>query len=185
MKWSLQELNKKKDIGVPIQVELDLKESLLKRDAEILDISKISVTGNISVGRSEYIMSYNMQYTITLPSSRSLTPVELPISLMVDEVFQTKEAFEENKDEEGVDEIIVIEGQTISLDESVEDNILLAIPLKVLTPEEESSTDLPTGTFWKVVSEADYEVSADEEDDTTIDPRLAKLQELLNNSDES
>ena len=184
MKWSLQELHKLKDVGLPIDAELDLKNSLQERDKEILDISPIKVKGLISVGGQEYVMHYNMQYTITLPSARSLSPVELPMSIDVDEVFQTMETFEANKNEEGIEEILVIEGNTLSLEESVADNILLEIPLRVLTPEEEASGQLPTGSFWKVVSEEDFEKELQKEDDqSTIDPRLAKLKELLEDSE--
>ena len=180
MKWSLQELNKFKDICLPIEAELDLKEALQKREKEILDISKISVNGVIRMDAKEYILHYKMQYTITLPSSRSLTPVAIPMSIDVDEIFQTLEDFQMLKEEERLDEILVIEGNTISLDESVADNILLEIPLRVLTPEEEESNELPQGSFWKVLSEEEFEEeAAKESQQSIIDPRLAKLKELL------
>jgi len=181
MKWSLQELKKFKDIGLPIDAQLDLRDSLLQRDKEILDLSIVEVKGQIAMEASEYILSYTMDYTITLPSSRSLAPVELPKSVQVIEVFQTLEDFKNLEDEEKLDEIIVIDGQTISLDESVADNILLNIPLRILTAEEENSTDLPTGSFWQVISEEDFAKASTPEDDdqTNIDPRLAKLKDFF------
>ncbi|MBF0844428.1 DUF177 domain-containing protein, partial [Streptococcus danieliae] len=42
------------------------------------------------------------------------------------------------------------------LEDSVADNILLEIPLKVLTPEEETEESMPQGQSWQVLSEEDY-----------------------------
>ena len=45
---------------------------------------------------------------------------------------------------------------TIDLDESVEDNILLSIPIQVLTEEEQNSQEMPSGNDWEVISEEAY-----------------------------
>jgi len=179
MKWSLQELNKKKDIGVSIDTSLDLREALMARSKEILDLSPVVVKGLMSITAKEYILHYNMRYTITLPSARTLEPVPLTLSIDVDEVFQTPETFALNQKEEGMDEILIVEANTISLDESVADNILLEIPLRVLAEGEEAD-ELPEGSFWKVISEEEYEKELLEDDDElSIDPRLAELKKLL------
>ena len=48
----------------------------------------------------------------------------------------TPEQFQRRDETIVEEEVLIIEGQTISLDESVADNLLLAIPLQVLTEEE-------------------------------------------------
>ena len=55
------------------------------------------------------------------------------------------------------EEILLIEGTHLDVTESIEDNILLAIPMRVLTEEEEHSTELPKGNDWEVLSEEEYE----------------------------
>ena len=73
-----------------------------------------------------------------MASSRSMEPVELQESYPVTEVFA--EDVQSDADIEALEEdlILPIEGGKIDLSESVADNILLNIPLKVLTPEEEA-----------------------------------------------
>jgi uncharacterized protein len=88
-------------------------------------------------------------------------------------------SMEEERDEE----ILVLDTDTIDLTDSIEDNILLAIPMQVFSEEELRTTDLPKGNDWEVVSEEDY-LQKKEEVAETIDPRLAKLSELFNESED-
>ena len=57
------------------------------------------------------------------------------------------------------DLILPIEGGKIDLSESVADNILLNIPLKVLTPEEEDGQGFIEGNDWKILSEEEYQAA--------------------------
>ncbi len=52
---------------------------------------------------------------------------------------------------------------TIDLNESILDNILLNIPLRVLTPEEESGQISLSGNDWEVLSEEDFAALKQEE----------------------
>ncbi|HFH9692876.1 TPA: YceD family protein, partial [Streptococcus pyogenes] len=45
---------------------------------------------------------------------------------------------------------------------SIVDNILLAIPLQVLTEEEKKSKELPAGQNWAVLTEEDYQCLKEE-----------------------
>ena len=85
-------------------------------------------------------------------------------------------------EEERDEEILVLDNDTIDLTDSIEDNILLAIPMQVFSEEELQATDLPKGNDWEVVSEEDY--LQKKESAETIDPRLAKLSELFNESED-
>ena len=85
--------------------------------------------------------------------------------------------------EERDEEILVLDNDTIDLTNSIEDNILLAIPLQVFTEEELKSSDMPKGNDWEVISEEAY-LQKKEESAETIDPRLAKLSELFNESED-
>lgn len=182
MKWSLLELNKYKDDPCEFSETLDLKASLMQRDVLILDVSPVSVNGSLTVGKDEYLVHYLIDVTVTVPSSRSLTPVPLPLRIEVDEVFMTLEQYQRKDERLADEEVIVLEKPTINLTESVEDNILLAIPLQVLSEEERLSNEMPKGSDWEVLSEENYLKRKQEEAQQTTDPRLAKLSELFNES---
>ena len=111
---------------------------------------------------------------MTLPSTRSLKPVAIPFDFSVDEQFMTPEQFQRRNETIVEEEVLIIEGQTISLDESVADNLLLAIPLQVLTEEEKQGSAMPSGNDWAVLSEEDF-ANQKEAQAQQVDPRLAKL----------
>jgi uncharacterized protein len=184
MKWSLLELKKHQQEPVLFDATLDLKDELMKRENQILDLSEVKVRGLLTVGKNEYILHYTADVVITLPSSRSLTPVPLSMEIEVDEVFMTEEQFLNRKEQIEAEEVIILEGQTIDLDESVADNILLAIPIQVLSEEELANEDFPSGNDWEVVSEEQYHARKSQEAEEKIDPRLAKLSELFTDSEE-
>ncbi len=154
MKWSLQELNKKK--SVTFEDDLDLKQNLMSRDSEILDVSKIAVQGRLDADGGVYALNFTAKFDLTMPSSRSLTPVILPMEMTISELFTTAAFFEENQENLDADMLFVLEKDVIDLEEAVSDNILLDLPLRVLTDEEKTSEILPTGSSWQVLSEADY-----------------------------
>ncbi|MFV0559500.1 MAG: YceD family protein [Enterococcus sp.] len=184
MKWSLLELRKYQETPLAFDEELNLKDSLMKRDNLILDVAPIKVNGLLMVNKKDYLVHYTVHTILTLPSSRSLEPVQYPMEFTVDEVFMTEEQFQTRDDLISADEILIIEGNQINLDESVEDNILLAIPMQILTDEEEQATDLPKGSDWEVLSEEDYAMRQQEEAKSKVDPRLAKLSELFTENED-
>ncbi|MGM0213032.1 YceD family protein [Enterococcus sp. AZ109] len=180
MKWSTIELRRYQDEPLNFSDTMDVGESLKQRDSEILAVAPVKVTGILSVGKKEYILHYRLTTTVTVPSSRSLEPVDMSLDLSVDEIFMTQAQWSEQVDDRE-EEIIVLDSDIIDLTDSVEDNILLAIPLQVLTDEEKDGKNLPKGNDWQVVSEEEYlakKVQAE-----TNDPRLAKLSELFNERD--
>ena len=179
MKWSLLEFRKYQETPLTFHETLDLKAELMERDNLILDVAPVAVQGLVSVDKKGYLVHYTVQTTLTVPSTRSLEPVELPMDFDVDELFMTKEQYQLRDDQLSAEEILLIEDAKLDLTESIEDNILLAIPMRVLTEEEEKTTDFPKGTDWEVVSEEEYERRKLEEAETKVDPRLAKLSELF------
>ncbi|WP_146624132.1 YceD family protein [Enterococcus florum] len=181
MKWSIGELRRYKEEPLNFSETFDLNDALTKRDSNVLAVAPVTVSGILSVGKNEYILHYQLKTTLTVPSSRSLEPVEIPLDLSVDEIFMTKEQWS-SLEEERDDEILVLENDTIDLTDSVEDNILLAIPMQVLSEQEKEASELPKGNDWQVVSEEDY--LAQREKAETIDPRLAKLSELLSSEED-
>lgn len=181
MKWSIGELRRCKEEALNFSETIDVNDALIARDNEVLAVTPVTVEGILSVEKNEYILHYRLKTIVTVPSARSLEPVDLPLDLSVDEVFMTREQWS-SMEEERDEEILVLDNDTIDLTDSIEDNILLAIPLQVFTEEERNSSDLPKGNDWEVVSEEEY--LQKKESAETIDPRLAKLSELFNESED-
>ncbi|MEG0294730.1 YceD family protein [Enterococcus sp.] len=185
MKWSLLELRKYQEEPLVFQETLDLQNELISREKEIIAIRPIQVSGLITVSPKEYLLHYTVDTVITLPSTRSLEPVEVPMTFTVDEVFMTTEQYQQQADLIGAEEVLLLETQTLNLSESVADNILLEIPLQVLTEEEQHSTDYPSGDEWTVVSEDQYKEMKESQGKNQIDPRLAKLSALLGDQEDN
>lgn len=184
MKWAVQELNKFKEQGVDFDVILDVKSSLMQRDSDILDVSPVQVTGHIAVNSSEYILYARVNCSITVPSTRSLKPVEVPLSFEVDEVYMTDNQFQGITPSNQDDFIMVLEKDYIDLAPVIEDYILLNIPVQVLAEEELSGESMPIGDNWEVISEVEYNKRKREIANKQVNPELAKLQELLNNNED-
>ena len=153
-----QEIRKNPE-GLAFDQELDLLKELQKRNPEILDLKNVTATGRVAYDTGLYILDYQLTYTIVLASSRSMDPVELQESYPVTEVFA--EDVQSDADIEALEEdlILPIEGGKIDLSESVADNILLNIPLNILTPEEEAGQGFVEGNDWKILSEEEYQAA--------------------------
>lgn len=124
-----------------------------------------------------FFLDYQMTYDITLASSRSLQPVVLHEAQKVNELFVANEAVLKEQDLIGEDMVLVVENDQIVLDESVADNILLAIPIKVLSPDEEVEKDLPAGQSWTLMTEETFQQQAQEKNEANSP--FAQLQGLF------
>lgn len=181
MKWSLLELEKYRQEPLPLADTLDLKATLIERDPQIIDVSPIQVSGLISLDQETITTYVKVKGTLTLPSTRSLKPVVLPLDFDFTEFYvpadQRKRA---ELDQE--DTVIVLENATLDLDQAIVDNILLNIPMQVLTPHErEDEADMPKGNDWQVISEDAYDQLL-EARKQQVDPRFAQLKGLFDES---
>ena len=153
---NIQEI-KKNAGGLQFDQEFDLAQELKERNREVLDIQKIVARGQAQYENGLYFLDYTLTYQITLASSRSMAPVDIVEEYMVHEVFASVEDGSVQKDLLEDDLVLPFEGDTIDLAASVADNILLHIPLKVLTPAEEAGETMPMGIDWQVLTEEDYQ----------------------------
>ncbi|HEL2479819.1 TPA: DUF177 domain-containing protein [Streptococcus suis] len=167
--------------GISFDKTLDLQEELQARNGEVLGLSPVEVTGNIRFESGFFFLDYQMTYDITLASSRSLQPVVLHEVQNVNELFVANEAVLKEQDLIDEDMVLVVEDAHIVLDESVADNILLAIPIKVLTPEEEAGQELPSGQAWALMTEEDFQQKAQEKKEANSP--FAQLQGLFGDED--
>lgn len=183
MKWSLTELQKYQETPLHIEETLDLNASLTERFPDmILKVDPVSIDGYISYKDGDAMATISVKTDLLVPSSRSLTPVQFPIDFAFTEFYLP--SIEHQNRYEGEETVIVLdENSSIDLDEAVAENIVLQIPLRVLSPEEQDGSPMPTGKEWEVVSEDEYENS--DETDKTVDPRLAKLKELFPDQDDN
>ena len=178
MKWTLKEIQEHRGEPLHFTEIVNREESLMKRDREILAVSDIKATGFLLYENRSVLANFQIDYTITLPSSRSLEPVELKVTVPIFETYvEDESSFDAS--EESVDVIIPIENNEVDLTPAIEDMILLNIPVQVFTEEELSSEEMPKGANWSVVSEDDYQQKRAQEKEGQVDPRLADLKALL------
>ncbi|MFC6170638.1 YceD family protein [Loigolactobacillus jiayinensis] len=181
MKWSLLELEKYQQEPLPLADTLDLKADLLKRDPQIIDVSPIAVSGLVSLDQSTITAHVVVTGTLTLPSTRSLKPVALPLDFEFTEIYVPADQ-RKLAEEDQADTVIVLENETLDLDSAVVDNILLNVPMQVLTPHErEDEADMPKGNDWEVISEDDYDQLLEARKQQG-DPRFAQLKGLFDES---
>lgn len=160
--FRLVEIRKAAD-GLNINQALTLEEALKERAAEVIGLSPVQIQGQVSHENGLYLLDYQMTYTITLPSSRSLQPVDLMMEVPVNEVFITEADAADKAELIEEDLVMVLDEDSIDLQESVLDNILLNLPIQVLTDDEKNSADLPSGQNWSVMTESQYQAQKEEE----------------------
>ena len=155
MKLNIQEIRKHPE-GLHFEQTLDLSADLRARNQEIIDVKDIQAVGKVQYEDRMFFLDYQLSYTIVLASSRSMEPVELKESYPVTEVFM--EGATNQLDQEVLDDDLVlpIENGEIDLAESVSDNILLNIPIKVLTAEE-AGQGFVSGNDWQIMTEEEYQ----------------------------
>ncbi|MFS5855343.1 YceD family protein [Streptococcus agalactiae] len=148
---------KKSPEGLYFDKKIDIKESLMERHSEIMDISDIQVSGHVVYEDGLYLLDYNMAYDITLPSSRSMKPVVLSEKQTINEVFIEAENVCTKKELVDQELVLILEEDDINLEESVIDNILLNIPLRVLAADEVGVEADLSGKNWSLMTEKQYE----------------------------
>lgn len=177
VKISLKKLEDSQGEPFYFEEELPVEEALKKRDDSILAASLAKIKGFLVYQNQTVLAQFTCAVDITLPSSRSLEPVVVPLSIdIVERYVPMTSSFDENDSSEIV---IPLESDWIDLQPAVEDHILLSIPLQVLSPEELSEGRMPSGHDWEVVSQEELQLRRNQLKDQSIDPRLATLQSFF------
>jgi uncharacterized protein len=76
--------------SVEFDVAFDLTQELTAREPEILDVSTVAVRGRVDADGGIYCLNFAADYTLTMPSCRSLTPVEVPMTCNVGNFHDTR-----------------------------------------------------------------------------------------------
>ncbi len=182
MKWSLTELRKNhRNDPLSFDETLDLKADLMERYGDdVLDLSPVHAKGIVSVVGGDVIVNAQVTADLTVPSSRSLTPVDLPVDFQTTEFYVSDPAATQRF--EKTDVVMVVKDDVIDFDKAIGDNIILEIPMHILSEAEQKGSKMPTGDDWEVVSEADLEKV--EKENQSVDPRLAKLKDFFPDQDD-
>ncbi|WP_183108658.1 YceD family protein [Thermohalobacter berrensis] len=140
------------------------------KDREIILTSPVKVTGNVFKTNDGLYLSANITYEYSDECARCLKEVKDKVDTSISGRLVEKE--QKNKIENDEDETeIFYEGNEVDLDELTINTILLSLPMRVLCNEE------CRGICPKCGQDLN-EVECNCEDDN-IDPRFAKLKELL------
>ena len=180
LKWSLVELHKQPAGILMLDEKVDMTESLKKRNTELMDVSLIDIQGTISIeASSRYFVDLTLNVILTLPSSRSLKPVKLDLTIPFSEVYLAPEAGQTAVETLEDEVVFSLEQDILDLQKPIEDTILAAIPMKVLSEDEKTSNDFPTGNDWEVKLEGEADSSNNKDDaDTSENSPFAILKDL-------
>ncbi|GBG95624.1 DNA-binding protein [Ligilactobacillus salitolerans] len=174
MKWSYKQLQQLGDEPLQVNEKLNLEKELKTRKPAISVVSPVEVTGVIGADSVSAFSQLQVHVSLTLPSTRSLEPATIQLSFLINEnyVEADRTDFSEFSDS---DLVIVLENNLLDLDKIITDNILLQIPMQVLT-EAEKAAGQPqqAGQNWQVLAE-DQLNTQQKDADQQVDPRLAKL----------
>lgn len=155
--------------------QLDVSE-LEDMDNDIRKISPVNVQGNCTIDGDEFIFSYKVTGEMILPCARTLVDVPYDFALTETEVFSTSPFYTE---EDRENEVHQVQGEILDLRPCILENILLAVPFRVFSDDEEVLKNaLSKGEGWELTLETDE----DEKQEKTIDPRMQKLQSLLDDN---
>lgn len=183
MKWSIKQIE---DSGLPLVISevVDIKSALLERETEILDVSPVKLNGTLLYDNNSVLAMFSFEVIVTLPSSRTLNPVPYEMTIEVNERYADDIYLSHIAKTYPNDIVNPVDNHMIDLTESIIDNILLNLPLQVLSDEELSQEELPHGQGWALLTEDAFLKQKQKEAEETIDPRFAGLKALLNTTDQ-
>ncbi len=149
------------DSKIIIDEVVTIDKELIKT-TEIRKLSPIRVIGSIKKDiENTYLLNITINGEMILPCSISLKDVSVPFNIEVNEILS------ENIDKE--EEYIKIINNSIDIMPIIWQNIVVEIPIKVVSPNLDSIK--LEGDGWKLLSE--------DELNEGVDPRLEKLKDLL------
>ncbi len=67
--------------GLAFNEAPSLLESIKERYDQVLNLEQIQASGHVAYDNGLYLLDYQLSYDITLPSSRSLEPVTLSLTI--------------------------------------------------------------------------------------------------------
>lgn len=169
MRWSISQLKKFKNQS------FDINETIMVPDltdrVDVLSLDEVSVTGKGSVHSERVDVNLNISTTVNMLDSRTSEDIQLPLQIDSFEIFD--ETVDEDDDlDDNIHPVI----HTLDLEPVVRELINVNIP-QVYSKSDEP---LGSGKDWEVIDSAEFERKKNDK----VDPRLEKLQALLNSDEE-
>ncbi len=149
MEIDLNELNIKPEIDIDTKVKFE-EENLKK--AGILNMDEVNIKGKITENLDEYLLKLNINGKMILPCNLTLEPVDYPFNIEI---------------EENLNEIAKNSKKTIDILPIIWENILMEIPMKVVSPKAKNMKT--KGEGWELITDSEDKGNHS----------LAKLKDLL------
>ena len=143
-----------------IDNEVTIPKSYLD-NTDIKDISKVLVSGEIVDEGLALSVNLNIKCDLTLICSVSLKDVNYPVNINICEII--------SDNDENLEDFDKIINNSIDLLPIIWQNILVEVPMKVVSPDYEEKNIYGNG--WKFITT--------KEENNEIDPRLSKLKDFL------
>lgn len=160
MNIDLTRLNNKKLEYIDINEIVTIEQNQLN-DVGLLALNDVKVSGTISRKEQGYYLELSISGTMIVPCSLTLKPVDYPFITKVEGMLE--QLFEE------IGENVKNNQNTIDILPIIWENILMEIPMKVISPE---ANDMKiSGEGWRLIT--------DKEENKDINPELEKLKDLL------
>lgn len=183
MKWSLNELRQAKETPIEFDTTLDLEAALKERRNDLISAAPVQVEGVFTVDQRGILGSFNVKTKIQVPSTRTFEPVTIPLDFDFSEYYVSHHQNDLSQFDD-LDVVIVLENDVLALEDVIIDNILVQIPMQVLSEKEQHAefSEMPQGKSWGVLTEDQLKNNAHRKDQ--IDPRMAKLKDFFKNDDQ-
>lgn len=165
LKWTVEELQRYRRKPLKFDTTIDLSDALHERDEKIQKATPVHVSGYVKLDQNAYVVSFKAETTLTVPSTRSLQPVDVPTVITETEIFAPEDEDVSRFDEEDQMVMSMEDDDIVDVEKAVEDYLILSIPTQVLTPEEQHENIMPSGQGWQVISERDYNKQKEKNDE--------------------
>lgn len=181
IKWALNELRAKLHEAIKLEGDLsELISSIKDRSDRILDIADIHINGWLIVdSEDEFTVDATLTVEMTLPSTRSLEPVDITYEVALSETYISPGANVVG-DSQAEDMSIELNRDILDLQKPIEDSILISLPTKVLTQDERESHIFPQGDNWQVLEEGNEKATSSMNEDSPF----SALRDLFPEADE-
>lgn len=158
-----------------VKQEVQVRSEFLERSKNLVyEVKNVIVTGQLFYNSPYVTGDFRVKTKLVVPSSRSLAPVDFKQDFHFSENYTEDNVSKEKLDESEIP-IVKVDDDRIDLQTAIEDNILLNIPITILTPEEEKEDIYPEGEGWSVISEETFDKSKQDR----VNPAFAKLKTLF------
>ena len=162
MEYNLLRLKNDLDEFILIDESYSFSKEELK-GTDVISLNDVKVVGEITKDAiDEIYLDINVSGTLVLPCAITLKPVNYPFDIKIE--GNIDELAGENEKNVKKDE------NTLDILPIIWENILMEIPMRVVSKGAEEELSNLEGNGWKVITE---------EDDGEINPELAKLKDLL------